>query len=222
MRAYEIAHGAKGLSGLTLVERADPVPGPRQVLVRIRAASLNFRDLAVVQGVYPGPPAAKPVIPLSDGAGEVLAVGEGVTRFKPGDRVAPTFFQVWIEGKPRPSRALGAAPVDGVLAENDRPARGRARRAAVLDELRGGRVARLRRGHGVARPHGRRQSDPAGRQRAGAGHGRRLDVRAAIRPRRRRPRHRDPRRTTRSSSAPRRTAPPTSSITRRIPTGTRK
>ncbi len=117
MKTYEVAHGAKDLSDLKLVERTDPEPGPRQVLVRIRAASLNFRDLAVVRGVYPGPPSAGPVIPLSDGAGEVLAVGEGVTRFKPGDHVAPTFFQVWIEGKPRPSRALGAAPVDGVLAE---------------------------------------------------------------------------------------------------------
>jgi NADPH:quinone reductase-like Zn-dependent oxidoreductase len=117
MRAYEVSRGTKDVSGLKLVERPDPVPGPHQVLVRIRAASLNFRDLAVVLGVYPGPPAAGPVIPLSDGAGEVVAVGEGVTRFKPGDRVAPTFFQVWIEGKPRPSRALGAAPVDGVLAE---------------------------------------------------------------------------------------------------------
>ena len=117
MRTYEVSRGTKDLSGLKLVERPDPVPGPHQVLVRIRAASLNFRDLAVVLGVYPGPPAAGPVIPLSDGAGEVVAVGEGVTRFKPGDRVAPTFFQVWIEGKPRPSRALGAAPVDGVLAE---------------------------------------------------------------------------------------------------------
>ena len=117
MRAYEVSRGTKDLAGLKLVERPDPVPGPHQVLVRIRAASLNFRDLAVVLGVYPGPPAAGPVIPLSDGAGEVVAVGEGVTRFKPGDRVAPTFFQVWIEGKPRPSRALGAAPVDGVLAE---------------------------------------------------------------------------------------------------------
>ena len=117
MRTYEVSRGTKDLSGLKLVERPDPVPGPHQVLVRIRATSLNFRDLAVVLGVYPGPPAAGPVIPLSDGAGEVVAVGEGVTRFKPGDRVAPTFFQVWIEGKPRPSRALGAAPVDGVLAE---------------------------------------------------------------------------------------------------------
>jgi len=117
MKAYEVPPGSKGLSALRLVDRPDPKPGPRQVVVRIRAASLNFRDLAVVNGVYPGPPAAGAVIPLSDGAGEVLAVGEGVTRFKPGDRVSPTFFQGWIEGKPRPVPALGAAPVDGVLAE---------------------------------------------------------------------------------------------------------
>jgi NADPH:quinone reductase-like Zn-dependent oxidoreductase len=117
MKAYHVGPSSKDLSGLKLVDRPDPKPGPHQVLIRIRAASLNFRDLAVVQGVYPGPPAAGPVIPLSDGAGEVLAVGEGTTRVKPGDRVAPTFFQGYIDGKPRPSRALGAAPVDGVLAE---------------------------------------------------------------------------------------------------------
>jgi len=118
MKLYEVVKGARDLDGLRRTERPDPKPGRRQVLVRVRAVSLNFRDLAVVQGVYPGPPMSGNLIPLSDGAGEVLAVGEDVTRFKPGDRVVGTFFQVWIDGRPPPGMvALGASPADGMLAE---------------------------------------------------------------------------------------------------------
>ncbi len=118
MKVYEIVKGATGIEGLRQAERPDPTPGRNQVLVRVRAVSLNFRDLAVLQGVYPGPPAAGNLIPLSDGAGEVVAVGEGVTRFKPGDRVASTFFQGWVDGPPRPGfPALGATSVDGMFAE---------------------------------------------------------------------------------------------------------
>ncbi len=118
MRAYEVAKGSKGVDGLRLAERPDPKPGWHQVVVRVRATSLNFRDLAVVLGVYPGPQADAGLIPLSDGAGEVVEIGEGVTRFKKGDRVASTFFQGWVDGPPRPGfPALGAATVDGMLAE---------------------------------------------------------------------------------------------------------
>jgi len=118
MKVYEVVKGASGIEGLRRSERPDPKPGRSEVLVRVRAVSLNFRDLAVLRGHYPGPPIAENVIPLSDGAGEVVAVGDGVTRFRPGDRVAATFFQVWINGRPRPGlAALGAAPVNGMLTE---------------------------------------------------------------------------------------------------------
>lgn len=118
MKAYEIEKGAKDLAGLIRVERPEPKPGVGQVLVRVRATSLNFRDLAVVMGVYPGPPGTSNLVPLSDGAGEVAAIGVGVSRFKTGDRVAATFFQGWHDGPPRGRYpALGAAPVDGMLAE---------------------------------------------------------------------------------------------------------
>ncbi|HSF38630.1 MAG TPA: alcohol dehydrogenase catalytic domain-containing protein, partial [Thermoanaerobaculia bacterium] len=78
MRAIEI-RGGFGLDNLTLVERPDPTPGPGQVVVRMRAASLNYRDLLTVQGKY-NPKQTLPLVPCSDGAGEVVAVGEGVTR----------------------------------------------------------------------------------------------------------------------------------------------
>ena len=118
MKAWEVVKGARGLDGLQLADRPDPKPGPHQVVVRVRATSLNYRDLALVLGFYPGPPAGGNLIPLSDGAGEVIAVGQGVTRFKTGDRVVGTFFQVWIDGAPGPGRgALGGPPLDGTLAE---------------------------------------------------------------------------------------------------------
>ena len=116
MRAYEIQQDGEGLDRLRLVERPDPKAGPGRAVVRLRAASLNYRDQPMVKGGY-HTPAAGAFIPLSDGAGEVIAVGEGVTRVKPGDRVCPTFFQVWVDGRPPPGFGALGGPRDGVLAE---------------------------------------------------------------------------------------------------------
>lgn len=116
MKAYQIQTDA-GIDGLKLVDLPEPKPGVGQIVVRVRATSLNYRDTAVVSGRYPGQ--TLPIIPLSDGAGEVVEVGEGVTRVKVGDRVAGIFFQDWIAGKltrEKIKSALGGA-IDGMLAE---------------------------------------------------------------------------------------------------------
>jgi NADPH:quinone reductase-like Zn-dependent oxidoreductase len=116
MKAYQI-QTATGIDGLKLVDLPEPKPGVGQILVRVRATSLNYRDTAVVSGLYPGQ--TLPVIPLSDGAGDVVAIGEGVTRAKVGDRIAGIFFQDWIAGKltrEKIKSALGGA-VNGMLAE---------------------------------------------------------------------------------------------------------
>ena len=117
MKAYQLVlEGEK--PRLTSVELPDPKPAAGQVLVRVRATSLNYRDLMILKGGY-ARGADYPVIPLSDGAGEVVAVGEGVTRWKTGDRVAATFFQDWKSGPATPETAgsaLGGAR-DGMLAE---------------------------------------------------------------------------------------------------------
>jgi NADPH:quinone reductase-like Zn-dependent oxidoreductase len=119
MRAYEIAAGSGTLAGLRRCERPDPVAQPTQLLVRVQAASLNFRDLLIARGHYGGGPISADTIPLSDGAGEILSVGSAVTRFRVGERVAGTFFRNWIDGAPPrgPLIALGAPPADGVLAQ---------------------------------------------------------------------------------------------------------
>jgi NADPH:quinone reductase-like Zn-dependent oxidoreductase len=110
MRVVEIVTGSTGFDGLIHAERSEPKPGPNEVLVRIRAASLNFRDLAVVSGKYFSGPVARNTIPLSDGAGEVAAVGTAVQELEVGDRVVATFTQG------DPPVALGS-PLDGMLAE---------------------------------------------------------------------------------------------------------
>ena len=117
MRAYEI-NSDGGVDALTLTERPDPRPGPGEVLLKVRATSVNYRDLSTIED-----PVSRnlpyPRIPNSDAAAEVLEVGQNVTRVEPGDRVMTTFFQRWIDGpitEEAMASALGGA-LDGVLAE---------------------------------------------------------------------------------------------------------
>ncbi|MCC6489633.1 MAG: NAD(P)-dependent alcohol dehydrogenase [Candidatus Hydrogenedentes bacterium] len=118
MKVLEL-HGDFGFDSLRIAERPDPVPGPGEVLVQVRAASLNYRDLLTIQGIY-NPRQPLPLIPASDGAGVVVGVGPGVTRVSIGDRVAAIFAQGWLSGPPNreklASTTLGG-PLDGMLAE---------------------------------------------------------------------------------------------------------
>jgi NADPH:quinone reductase-like Zn-dependent oxidoreductase len=116
MEVWELREGF-GLEHLRKAGRPDPVPAAGEVVLAMRAASLNFRDTLVVRGGY-GPRYTLPLIPVSDGVGEVVATGDGVSRVRVGDRVCPIFFQSWLGGPPAPGklqRALGG-DVDGVLA----------------------------------------------------------------------------------------------------------
>jgi NADPH:quinone reductase-like Zn-dependent oxidoreductase len=117
MRAYQLPQGT-GIDALVKVDLPTPKPGPRQLLVKVAACSLNFRDLAIAVGSYRMP--VKPnLVPLSDGAGEVVEVGPEVSRFKGGERVASCFFQRWIAGAMAPDTHLSAlgGSIDGMLAE---------------------------------------------------------------------------------------------------------
>jgi len=116
MKSYHANSGA-GIAGLTVREHDEPRPGPREALIRMRANSLNFRELMVLRGNYPLP--VKPEVVMgSDGAGEIVAVGPGVSRVKVGDRVAAAMFPRWIDGPIEWEYApqLGGS-LDGMLTE---------------------------------------------------------------------------------------------------------
>src|ERR1051326_4512731 len=127
MKLIEL-QGSIGIDSLGVVDRPQPQPGPGQVLLKMRAFSLNYRDLMVVKGMY-NPRLRLPMVPLSDGVGEVVEAGAGVTRVKKGDRAVSCFLQGWIAGllnEENAKTALGGGgpgmaaehvvlPQDGVL-----------------------------------------------------------------------------------------------------------
>lgn len=116
MRIWQIS--SFGIDSLELLDRPDLKPGPGEVLVKIHAVSLNYRDLMIVKGLY-NPKMHLPRIPCSDGAGEVASVGPDVNRWKRGDRVCGIFMQNWLDGGPSPAKIKGAlgGDIDGMLAE---------------------------------------------------------------------------------------------------------
>ena len=117
MKVYEVRQF--GIENLVLVERAEPQPAAHEVVVKFHAASLNYRDLMFVKGVY-NPKARLPAVPFSDGSGEVFAVGANAKKWKVGDRVCPIFTQAWLEGSlsmEKRRTTLGGGDLDGVLRE---------------------------------------------------------------------------------------------------------
>lgn len=110
--------GDQGPFTLMQVEAPVPRPGAHQVLIRVHATSLNRRDVFVLHGQYPVG-TRHSLVPLSDGAGEVVAIGSGVTRFRVGDRVAGIFFQTWASGRPPANVAQSALGgfIDGMLSQ---------------------------------------------------------------------------------------------------------
>ncbi len=118
MRVQELA-GEWGLANVRPGTRPDPSPRDGEVLLKMRVSSLNYRDLVVLERGYGNQTGTLPIIPLSDGVGEVIAVGAGVDRVAIGDRVCPMFFPAWIAGQPNAQRltqSLGG-PLDGTMAE---------------------------------------------------------------------------------------------------------
>jgi NADPH:quinone reductase-like Zn-dependent oxidoreductase len=116
MKAWQIQ--SFGIDQLVLADLPQPRPGRGEVLVKVHAASLNYRDLRMVMGLY-NPQMALPRIPCSDGAGEVVELGEGVTKVAKGQRVAGIFMQNWLDGDPTAEKTRGAlgGDIDGILAE---------------------------------------------------------------------------------------------------------
>jgi len=119
MRAWQIPAGCTAPDQIEMITADKPVPGAGEVLIRVKACSLNFRDQLIPKGRYFGGPVAMAGTPLSDGAGTIEALGVGVDGLAIGDRVAGTFFQDWLDGPPTPATgdALGAPPATGMLAD---------------------------------------------------------------------------------------------------------
>ncbi len=120
MRALSVAE-PWGLDAIQVVEAPDPVLNHGEVLVRMRAVSLNYRDLLMVQGMYArGAATGGTITPFSDGCGIVEAIGPGVSRFMPGDRVATMFFQNWISGPPTLEKLMSSlgSPIPGAGREH--------------------------------------------------------------------------------------------------------
>ena len=146
MKCYEL-QGPGGIEALALVDKPVPAPGQGEVLVRLSAASINYRDLLTVKGGY-GARQKFPLVPLSDGAGVVEAVGDGVVGVAPGERVIGSFFESWSAGEPSEAKmraALGGAveQVVEVLAAQEQH---------VLDE--GGGLGRFSHGRSPQRSCG--------------------------------------------------------------------
>jgi NADPH:quinone reductase-like Zn-dependent oxidoreductase len=117
MKVYEVRQF--GIENLVLAERDEPQPRANEVVVKFHAASLNYRDLMFVRGTY-NPKGCLPVVPFSDGSGEVVAVGADAKKWKVGDRVCTIFTQAWLEGSlsiEKRRTTLGAGDLDGVLRE---------------------------------------------------------------------------------------------------------
>jgi NADPH:quinone reductase-like Zn-dependent oxidoreductase len=117
MKTYILEKDSTSLDGLKQTHLPEPQPTANQVLIRVHATSLNFRDNLVANGAYFGGPMKADLIPLSDGAGEVVAIGSHVKRFKQGDKVAGTFFQTWPDGVMQYSRPAMGGSTNGMLSE---------------------------------------------------------------------------------------------------------
>lgn len=117
MKVYTL-QGGLGISHLQEVQRPKPEPGPNEIVIKMRAVSLNARDLGVINGFY-NSNFSEPFVPISDGVGEVVSIGNKVTRFKLGERVSGIFTQSWISGEPTKENWVSTLgfPLQGMLAE---------------------------------------------------------------------------------------------------------
>jgi NADPH:quinone reductase-like Zn-dependent oxidoreductase len=185
MRVYELKQ-PNGLDSWSLAERPIPKPERGQVLVKIRAVSLNYTDILIATARYGSAPLPATLIPVSDGAGEVVEVGSEVSRFTTGARVAGIFSQSWLGGSQVDdawNTALGGA-VDGVLAEYQVFDQNGVVRIPNHVSYEEGDIT-LRRCHGMERPL-RSEASAAGANRAHARHGWRVCLCDSVRACRRR------------------------------------